>query len=239
MPSTASKEDAKAKLEQLERDAVESEVRPEGVADAVWEKVQEARRQGKRVRLVKKKKGKGGKVGEQEKPDMSPVEIASHLSTWSAIYHMLWSGEIQHFRQGVLTDGQAIILCVLCLLIPVLPVLSMGIAFVCVRRIFAEGFEVHTGSIVFVQFLRTTLLQMSSTDDGKAFMHLLNLEESAVAIFLYFIDLFIGCTFTYSWLCIGKNWNAYHGPKMAIFLVIFATLHNPFYGVRHAFSLPL
>ena len=234
--SSKASTDAKAKLESLGRDAAESEVRPEGVADAVWGESTRGKETGQKSTFSEEEKGNGNKVAEQEKVDMSPVEIASHLSIWSGLYHMLWSGEIQHFRQGVLSDGQATVLCVACLFIPLLPVLSMGIAFVCVRRIFAEGFEAHTGSIVFVQFVRTTLLQMSSTDDGKAFMHLLNLEESAVAIFLYFIDLYIGCTFTYSWLCIGKNWNAYHGPKMAIFLVIFAILHNPFYGVRHVFG---
>ena len=71
--SSKASTDAKAKLESLGRDAAESEVRPEGVADAVWEKVQEARRQGKKVRLVRKKKGNGNKVAGQEK-------LTCHLS---------------------------------------------------------------------------------------------------------------------------------------------------------------
>ena len=230
-------QNAKNKLNKLEMDTLEEELRPKGVGDAVWEKLQEAKKQGKKVRLVKKKKTKDEK--KKKEIDMSPVEIAGHLSIWSALYHMLWSGEIQHFRQGVLTDLQATTLCFFCLIVPFAPVLSMGIAFVCVRRIFATGIAGDIGTVVFAQFLRTTLISMATTDDGKAFMHLLELDKSVVVIVLYFIDVYIACTFAYSWLSIGQNWDAYHGTKMAIFLVVFSFVHNPIYGIRHVLNLPI
>ena len=63
--------------------------------------------------------------------------------------------------------------------------------------------------------------------------------EFVVVIVLYFIDLYIACTFAYSWLSIGKNWDAYHGTKMAIFLVVFSFVHNPIYGIRHVLNLPI
>ena len=231
---------AKAKLDELlESEVLEGEFsRPKGVADDVWEKLQAAKKKGKKVRLVKKKKTNKNNEKQEKKVDMSPVEIADHLSVFSALYHMLWSGEIQHFREGVLTDSQATMLCLFCLIIPFAPVLSMGIAFVCVRRIFAAGFETDTGAVVCMQLIRTSILQMATTDDGKSFMHLIELDESMVTIILYFIDVFLACTFAYSWLCIGKNWDAYHGTKMALLLLVFSVLHNPIYGIRHFFNLP-
>ena len=54
-------QNAKNKLNKLEMDTLEEELRPKGVGDAVWEKLQEAKKQGKKVRLVKKKKTKDEK----------------------------------------------------------------------------------------------------------------------------------------------------------------------------------
>ena len=125
---------------------------------------------GQKSTFSEEEKGNGNKVAGKEKVDMSPVEIASHLSIWSALYHMLWSGEIQHFRQGVLTDKRShrFVRC--------LPIYTNVASVVhgnsfCLRAAYIRGRirGAHTGSIVFVQFVRTTLLQMSSTDDGEGF----------------------------------------------------------------------
>ena len=58
-----------------------------------------------RKNYKKQRNKEESKISEKEKTkdekkkeiDMSPVEIAEHLSIWSALYHMLWSGEINLF----------------------------------------------------------------------------------------------------------------------------------------------
>ena len=186
----------------------------------------------KQGKWVKKKKSEAARKVQ----DDTPVEIADHLSAWFAMYHITWSGEVGKFRGGVLSEGQAWFVCFFSVLFPSVQVLSMAAAFVSVRRIFSEGLENTLVVVVFFQMIRTLLLSLTSSPEGAGFIKYWEINEDVLTITTFLVDAAFACAWAYSWLSIGKNWDAYHGTKMATLMCLYASVHNPVFGTRQYFK---
>ena len=202
----------------------------------VWDSLMSEKDSGKK----KKKRVKKKKKVASKKQD--PVEVADHLSLLSAAKHICWSGEINHFRDGVLAESHAIFVVFFCLAFPLYQILAMAVAFVAVRRIFAEGVKTTTLTVVLVQLFRSIFIALSRKDDPKdktppTLLAMEILDADQVTYFQFVFDAMFALSFAYSWLSIGKNWDAYHGTKMAVLIMLYAMIHNPKFGMVYLFKL--
>ncbi len=159
--------------------------------------------------------------------DTSDVAVADHLSAWKVLYHAAWSGEIEKFRNGVLTDAQANLIMLTALLLPLLGSGgTMLVMFAQVKLLTAGNWRTDSVTCVACTLLKYPLNQMMS-DESPIWQQFGG--DLGFAHFLLFL-LTAGAVLSWAHVSLssgGERWQLDHGVKFGGLLGVFALVHNP------------
>ena len=184
----------------------------------------------------KREQKRNSKNNKNKDDEETPVEVASHIGLGGFAYHVMWSGEVSKLRNGLLTEAQAYLLCLICLLLPWFPngYGYFSITFMAIRCAIEhgkiEGMRMEIISIIFSQLTRVWATQLLSPE--MRFVEAW-VDRSIIQLFVFCLEIVFCMSLAMYWMATAEpshRWQATHMGKLAWLLLGLCALHNPSTG---------